>query len=32
MPLCDDNKYYKLKIGKAIELMCKNLAEAYEEK
>jgi pilus assembly protein CpaE len=27
LPLCDDNKYYKLKIGKAIEVMCKDLAE-----
>lgn len=27
MPFCSDNKYYKLKIGKAIEVMCKNLAE-----
>jgi pilus assembly protein CpaE len=25
MPLCDNNKYNKLKIGKAIELMCKDL-------
>lgn len=24
-PFCDSNKYYKLKIGKAIETMCKNL-------
>lgn len=24
-PLCDDSKYNKLKIGKAIEVMCKNL-------
>ena len=27
LPLCDDNKYYKLKIGKAIEVMCKDLDE-----
>jgi len=27
IPLCDDNKYNKLKIGKAIEAMCKDLAE-----
>jgi len=25
LPLCDDNKYYKLKVGKAIEVMCKDL-------
>ncbi|HEY5584950.1 MAG TPA: response regulator [Ruminiclostridium sp.] len=27
LPLCDDNRYYKLKIRKAIEVMCKGLAE-----
>jgi len=25
LPLCDDTKYHKLKIGKAIEAMCKDL-------
>jgi len=32
VPLCDDDKYYKLKIGKAIDAMCKDLAKAYERK
>jgi len=27
LPLCEDNKYYKLKIGKAIEVMCKELVK-----
>lgn len=27
VPLCDDNKYSKLKIGKAIDVMCKELKE-----
>lgn len=25
LPFCDDKKYYKLKIGKAMEVMCKDL-------
>jgi pilus assembly protein CpaE len=25
LPLCDDDRYYKLKIGKAIDVMCKEL-------
>jgi len=31
LPLCDNDKYYKLKIGKAIDVMCKDL-KAYDTK
>jgi len=27
IPLCEDSKYYKLKIGKAIDMMCKELTK-----